>query len=383
MEIAGLETGKPINKASIDAACRKLGESGIFDSASYRYGPGPKGGYLVTLTLVDEHSLVPASIDIPGVDDAEVWRWLSSRFPALDHKMPEPDAAQQFLARQIEAHLNDLHLGGPLRGQHLVARMETNFSGGGSLLSIQPEVLPRIASLSFVGEHEIAADELSGILTKAIGDLGYMDRRFRKLVELNLRPAYEDHGMYRVKFPSITSQPAADPAAVSVTTTIEEGPQYILGDVQLLGDDLPAEAMLKAAHFEKGKIANWTKIEDGLGAMQRPVMRTGYLDASIRPERVFDDQQHVLMLKVAVNKGPLYRFGQVQFLGLSPQLEAKALKIWAMQTGQPYDFAYVSDFIKEFSKATDLRQFKKITPSPRANAFAAHVMDLTLMFEAK
>jgi|HubBroStandDraft_1064217.scaffolds.fasta_scaffold61417_1 outer membrane protein assembly factor BamA len=379
MEIASLEIGMPVNKASIEDACKKLGETGIFESAAYLYGPVPNGGYTVTLTLADERAPIPASIDIPGVDGEEVWRWLISRFPVLDHKIPDLGTAQQFVAQQIEGHLNDLHLSDRLRGRHLTARMESNLSSGGSLLSFQPETLPAIASISFVGQHEITAEELAGILKKAIGDQGYLERVFRALVELNLRRAYEARGMYRVKFPSITIQPVGA-ASVSVTTTIEEGPKYVLGDVQVVGSDLPVEAMLAAAGFKKGKPANWTEIQNGLWAMEGPVKRTGYLNAAAKPERVFDDERHILSLRVSVNKGPLYRFGQVQFLGLSPELKEKAYSIWQLQTGKPYDYLYSNDFLKAFSKAADLRQFKKITPFQHAG-FGDHVMDLTLSFQ--
>ena len=79
LEIAGLRIGAPVNKAAIEQACGRLQESGIFQAIDYHYAPGPKHGYVLTLKLTDPGSLSEAAIDIPGIDENEVWQWLASR----------------------------------------------------------------------------------------------------------------------------------------------------------------------------------------------------------------------------------------------------------------------------------------------------------------
>jgi hypothetical protein len=41
---------------------------------------------------------------------------------------------------------------------------------------------------------------------------------------------------------------------------ITEGEPYQLGTVELIGDDLPVDAMLSAAKLRTGKLANWKQI---------------------------------------------------------------------------------------------------------------------------
>ncbi len=106
-----------------------------------------------------------------------------------------------------------------------------------------------------------------------------------------------------------------NPATVNVTTTIVEGPQYKLADVQLIGDELPADAMLAAAKFKKGEVANWTEIQQGIWRSEVPVKRLGYMDAVAQPERVLDDASQTLLLRLSIRKGALYHFGQVTFSG--------------------------------------------------------------------
>jgi hypothetical protein len=102
--IAQLRIGGAIDKAAIEAACGKLGDTGLFESVSYRYAPGPKRGYALTLTLADQKRLTDAAIDFPGVDDSALWQWLASLYPPFNRKVPANDSAQEFLSQVLAEH---------------------------------------------------------------------------------------------------------------------------------------------------------------------------------------------------------------------------------------------------------------------------------------
>jgi outer membrane protein assembly factor BamA len=248
------------------------------------------------------------------------------------------------------------------------------------LVSFQPAVLPRIVGLNFTGQHELSADALTAVLAKLVKDEGYTDRHFRDIVEINLRRAYEEHGMYRVRFPQITPQRAAT-GTVTVTTAVEEGPQYKLGAVTFVGENLPVEAMLKAAKFKPGEIANWTAIQEGIWEAEKPMKRTGYFNASARPERVFHDDQLLLNVKISFFLGPLYRSGELKIIGLTPDQETKARKAWKLQPGDPYDFLYPDEFLRAFVQTLTPGQFKKY--STATQKMPDNVMDFTLLFEPR
>jgi outer membrane protein assembly factor BamA len=375
MAIAALRVGSPIDKAAIEAACARLGDTGLFQAVSYRYAQGPKRGYALTLTIEDQKQLSDASIDIPGVDDAELWKWLQAQYPPFDRKVPASDTAQDYLAKVLAAHTKL-----ELDGQPLVTRMETDLVRHKTLLSFQPAVLPRITSLNFTGQHELTADVLTAVLTKLVKDEGYTERHFRDIVEVNLRRAYEEHGMYRVRFPRITSQ-KGDSGAVTVTTAVEEGPQYKLGAISFVGDNLPVEAMLKAAKFRPSEIANWTAIQDGLWETEKPMKRTGYFNASARPERVFHDDQLTLDLKISFLLGPLYRAGELKVIGLTPSEETQARKVWKLKPGDPYDYQYPDEFLRAFVQTLTPGQFKKY--SCAIQKLPDNIIDFTLLFEPR
>jgi outer membrane protein assembly factor BamA len=385
LELAGLHVGSPIDKAAMEAASQKLGDSGLFESSSYRYSPGPKHGYALTLQLADSKSLLNASIDIPGINEDEAWKWLAARYPSLDHKVPESEAAQRFVEGRLEQHA-----GAVLEGHHVTGKLASQLGPGGrATISFQPDPLPRIAALNFTGEKELNAEELAALIPKDVREQGYSDRIFRQAVELNIRRAYEDRGMYRVRFPNIAAHLESD-WSVSVLTSVEEGAKYALGDVQMVGDQLPVDAMLKAAKFRKGEPANWTEIQNSLWELEKPVKRLGYLNASAKAQRILRDNlqdnqrddQRVLDLRISMNLGPLYKFGQLQITGLTPNLEAQARKIWSLKTGDPFDYDYPKDFFRDFFRSVDSHQFNKFTVKMQKGA-GENVMDFALAFEPR
>jgi len=375
LEIAKLKVGEVIDKAGIEAACKRLQESGLFSSISYRYAPGPKKGWALTVVLGDQAPLLGATIDVPGADEGEAWRWLAGKFGRFDRQAPQEDSAQKFLAGQLEGHL-----AGSLRGQRLAVRMETDFNTGKSSVSFQPENLPRVQSVTITGNRELGLAELSAALLGVAANQAYTERSFAAMVELNLRPLYEEHGLYRVKF--VPGETKWGDAGVSPAVVITEGDAYRLGKVEVAGDDLPLEAMLAAAKFPGGKLANWKQIQQGIWDMEKVVKRTGYFEAAAKPERAYDDVGHVLDLRIHMNKGPLYHFGEVHFAGLSQDLQDRAMKVWRPKPGDPYDYAYPGEFLQAFSRVVDLRANPKCNVVPQKGA-GDHVMDLNLVFAAR
>jgi outer membrane protein assembly factor BamA len=375
LEIAGLRLATPIDKAGIEQACKKLQESGLFASISYRYAPGPKKGYALTLSLADQAPLTAATIDVPGADENEAWQWLFAKFRRFDRQAPQLDSAQSYLAAEIEHHL-----GSRMRGRHLTVRMEGDLKTRKLTLSFQPEVLPKVQSVSFTGNERVVSTELASVLNPIVANSDYTDREFASEVELNLRPVYEQHGYYRVKF--APGSPEWTDAGVSVGIAITEGAPYQLGKVELVGDNLPIDAMISAARFPQGKLANWKQIQDGIWAMEKVVKRTGFFEVAASPARSYDDAAHVLDLRIRMNKGPLYHFGELRITGLGADLEGRARQLWKPKAGDPYDYAYPNDFLQAFSRTVDFRNFRKHDTVAQKGA-GDHVIDISLVFESR
>jgi outer membrane protein assembly factor BamA len=118
-----------------------------------------------------------------------------------------------------------------------------------------------------------------------------------------------------VKFVSVTTQPVS-PTAVAVSTQIEEGIAYRLGDVRVAGEGVDSAALLKAAKLPIGKLANWKETRAGVAEAQGLLRRDGYLRAVALPERSFRNDTGTVDLVIEVTRGPQFRFGQLRIRGL-------------------------------------------------------------------
>jgi len=85
--------------------------------------------------------------------------------------------------------------------------------------------------------------------------------------------------------------------------------------------------MMSAANFTKGRLANWKQIQAGIWELEKAVKRTGFLETAAVPDRSYDDGAHILDLRIRINKGPLYHFGELRITGLSPEMEGKAFPV--------------------------------------------------------
>jgi hypothetical protein len=162
--------------------------------------------------------------------------------------------------------------------------------------------------------------------------------------------------MYRVRFAPVASRQES-PTSMAVTIPIEEGAKYTLGDVDLVGDNMPREAMLKSAKLPNGQIANWMLIQNGIYQMEKELKRVGYYEALAKPERKLDDSAHSLNLRIAFHTGPVYHYGDVVFKGLNAGVESKARTLWN-PPGNVWDLLYTSQFLGEFKKDPALRNWK-------------------------
>jgi hypothetical protein len=108
--LTGLHAGLQINETVVRKAIDRMLESGLIKSVDYNYEslsePGAdRQAVALTLSIVDETPLLPASIDIPGVEEEQVWRYLESLDPLFTRELPRTQKALRFYRRAITDYL--------------------------------------------------------------------------------------------------------------------------------------------------------------------------------------------------------------------------------------------------------------------------------------
>src|ERR1017187_5339849 len=225
-----------------------------FTSVSYRYDPKAVGGvtgYALTFQVSEQPALAPVELDIPGQDAEHLWQQLKTADGFMDRQMPNNDRASAYYKRAIEAVLRKSN-----HPEEIVMKNEADLQTHKMAIVCRPANLPKIAAIRFEGNAAIAEGGLQTAMAKVAMGQDYSERDFRRMLEFNVRPLYEELGRLTVAFPRM-NMARADDAAVTVTAGIDEGPVWRLGKVVLTGDALPLAHMHEAARFAYGDPANW------------------------------------------------------------------------------------------------------------------------------
>jgi outer membrane protein insertion porin family len=375
---SGLHVGRMANRADLDAAAQKLADTGFFASVSYRYDPKPAPGggtgYALTLQISEQPALVAVQLDIPGQDTERLWPQLKAADALIDRHMPDNDRATAYYKRAIEELLRKSN-----HPEEIVVDNEGNVITGKMVgVVFRSAHLPQVASIRFEGNSAIATGVLQGAMAKVAIGQDYTERNFRRKLELNLRPLYEELGHLTVSFPDVKMNSAGE-GAVVVTARIDEGPAWRLGKVVLKGNALPLADMYEAGRFDRGAAANWKQFMKTVEDMEKVLRRDGYIKASSNPVRSFQEQTEIVDVTVEVAKGPQFLFGDLQIEGLDAATQERLSKLWKLPKGAPMNQYYVDDFFRSVQPSLKgkVKTFKSETHVHQD----ANVVDVTLTFQ--
>jgi len=375
---SGLRVGRMATRADLDAAAQKLADTGFFSSVSYRYDPKPApgggSGYALTLQVSEQPATAAVQLDIPGQDVERLWQQLRAADALIDRHMPDNDRASAYYKLVIEGVLRKS--GHP---EEIVVENEGNvFTGKMGAVVFRSAHLPQVAAVRFEGNAAIADGALQAAMAKVAIGQDYTERSFRRKLELNLRPLYEELGHLTVAFPRVNMTGSGDSTAI-VTAVIDEGPAWRLGKVVLKGDALPLADMYEAGRFTYGAPANWKQFMKTVEDMEKVVRRDGYLKVSSNPVRSFQDKTQVVDVTVEVAKGAQFLFGELQIEGLDDATQQRLAGLWKLPKGAPMNQYYTDDFSR--SVLPSLRGKYKTFKSELHMHKDANVVDVWLKFQ--
>jgi hypothetical protein len=287
---------------------------------------------VVTLTVAEDRADMPVRIDIPGLNEEQLWRELRSAEPLIDRVMPHNDRAAQFYCDRLEAVLKNAG-----HEQKLTAVQAADLQTGKMELSLMPANPPSVSNVRFEGTRAFSGDLLAGIVGRLAIGKRYSAREFGQILSLNVRPLYEEWGYLRLEFGEPRLVFGRD--TVAVTVPVKEGELWTLGTVEIAGESRLSAEMERAARFAEGKTANWKRFLESLAAAEKVLAANGYLAASCKPVRHFRDDGRTVDVRVDVTPGRQYRFGALDTSRLG-EFEPDCRSRWKLATGDPFNKPY-------------------------------------------
>ena len=344
--LSGLNTGRAMPIADLDAAVKTLLDTGLLTTVHYRL-QSDRSGVRVTLEVVEPLWTMAVLLDnFIWFSDEEIYRTIAREIPTFDGAVPDTEGALNTVGRVLQRMLDERHIDG--RVEHRLA-VQLNVGRQKQRFTVTGIKMP-VCDIRFL--HASPANEVE--LLKAskfvVGDQ-YSRERLFKTIEGNLVPIYKERGYLEGQFsaPRVVQRSAPPCAGVDISIDVEEGNVYSLGAVKWVGNAVISTSALDAAFTAKavkiGERANTVKMNAGLIDARNLYLRKGYLDAGVSPTlRLDHDGRLVTSYVEEVTEGEPYVMGILTTEGLTSTDAARLIKSWPLKVGAPFDLGSATAF---------------------------------------
>ncbi len=107
IRLAGIKAGDEVDFAKVRTALQKATQTGLISKIDFEYEslPDKETEVILHLKCTDVMPLAKASIQIPKVNEDDVWNWLVQLDPLFTRDLPPTEAAIQLYSRGIAKYM--------------------------------------------------------------------------------------------------------------------------------------------------------------------------------------------------------------------------------------------------------------------------------------
>ncbi|HPQ15946.1 MAG TPA: POTRA domain-containing protein, partial [Bryobacteraceae bacterium] len=204
---AGIRQGQMVRPPDLEAAQKRLLDTGVFEEVAVRFEPAASGkGYAVSFEVSEAGPFFPVRFEDLPASEEELVKVLKQSDPFFGPRIPATEAIVNRYARVIENHLAGK--------DKVVGRLAPDEAGQLAVVFRSARPLPAVSRVRFTGNEVLPSSALENAINAVAIGLPYTEKQFRKLLDANVRPLYEARGRVRVSFPEI--QQENDPAVKGV-----------------------------------------------------------------------------------------------------------------------------------------------------------------------
>jgi len=338
---SGLKIGDTFSVDAIDAAAQRLVDSGLFRKVGYRTR---NAGANVTITFQLEEikgQSSPVAFDnFIWFSDEELAAAIKREVPTFNGSMPDTGNTNEAIKKALQ-HLLDEH--------KLPGQVEYNLTEHEHLFRVEGLSM-RICILHFPGAQVVPEQKLIQA-TRTGMDQQYSRQTATVFPIYGLYPLYRELGHLRASFGAPIAKPGANTEGcegVDLTIPVNEGVVYSWAKAEWFGNTVLSAAELDAAlGMKAGEVANGRKLDKGLSDVQKAYGKSGHMAAHTNPTAQFDDAAAKVTFKIAVDEGPQYHMGTVEFKGFSADDAFILNKRWGLRSGEVYDQTYAVGFLRD------------------------------------
>ena len=345
---SGLKIGDAFSVEATDAAAERLLGSGLFKKVGYRTRTA---GNNVTITFQLEEAKGQSS---PVVFDNFIWFTDEELTEAIKREVPTFNGSAPDIGNTNEAIKKALQ--NLLTERKLPGQVEYNLTEHEHLFRVEGAPM-KICTLHFPGAHSVSEQKLIEAARSSI-DPEYSRQSAKTFPKYSLYPIYRELGHLRASFGAPVAKPVTNAGCegVDLTIPVDEGARYSWSRAEWSGNQvLGAKELDDALGMKPGEAANGKKFDKGLNDVQKAYGKYGHILTRMNPTPEFDDAASKVTFKIAVDEGPQFRMGTVEFKGFSADDAATLGKRWALKSGEVYDQTYINRFFRDEAREITTR----------------------------
>jgi len=319
-------------------------------------------------------------VAVTGVSRGAVRRWL----PFARNQEYSEDAIDQAADHIIEG----------LQGRgHYLATVDTESNLENNIWTttfiVNPGARYRLAEVKFSGNQKVDEDELQDVVQTSPGG------GFRRLVQaLFRRPtgvtrsqlsddrdAIESH--YRLQgFSQVTvGEPEVEPRAdgtMTVDFAIVEGPQTLLSDVHIEGNEKIGAKKLPDPQLEAGAPLNPQLLHDDVVALQTFYANRGHVEVQVAPRVEVSDDKTSATVAYVVAEGPRVEVDEVIVRGNTYTNREVVLRKADVEPGDPFSYSSMLEAQRELYR---LGIFQRVEVQPQQTDTTVSDRDVVISVE--
>jgi outer membrane protein assembly complex protein YaeT len=177
----------------------------------------------------------------------------------------------------------------------------------------------KIRDIRFEGNNFVADGRLKAIIESGERWFGVFGGKYNPMMleqdQMKLVEYYRNYGYFDVRirrsFQMNEGQESAD-----VVFVIDEGPRYLVRDVQVSGNRLIDQEVLTSKNrLERDKPFSGTEMQRSVALMSNEYGSRGYVNSRVVPEYKFSEEPGIVTVVYQVMEGQPARVGQVHIIG--------------------------------------------------------------------
>jgi outer membrane protein assembly factor BamA len=343
--LSGLQPGKPVTAADLEAVIKRMAGTGLFKRLNYRYATAA-GRTTVTLEIEEADWTMPVVFDnFVWFKDEELTAALRQNIPSFDGTVPVTEGISELVTRELQQILAAKQIPG-----------RVDFVPQGSLnTGIERFVFrvtdpgPKLCSVAFSGASAIKEAELAAVFGATVG-AEYSRQYIVGASRGTLTDMYRRRGYWRARIDPPAATLVQEPACsgASLVLKVDEGAPYTWDRAEWSGNAaIPAADLDPLLGFKAGDVADVSKLDNGLRQLKKAYGKQGYIGQRATYAPRLDDGARKAVFAIKVEEGPQFRTGTIEFPGLAPADAETLAKKWQLRPGDVFDASYPDRFFLE------------------------------------